>query len=132
VALELVTSKKPLAGLFYFALGFRGLGVLAAGALGVFGAGALGAAGFLTAGFLAAGFLGSGRLASCTSPCPSTVRCGKTDISTTGGVSGAGGSILYGAVVSVDSGGLALLKKLLKNRNMFVSYRVFNKLVTIH
>jgi hypothetical protein len=57
---------------------------------------------------------------------------GNTDISTTGGVSGAGGSILYGAVASVVSGGRALLKKLLKNRNMLVSYAVFNKLVIIH
>jgi hypothetical protein len=40
-------------------------------------------------------------------------------MSTIGGVSGAGGSILYGAVVS---GGRGLLKKLLKNRNIFVSY----------
>jgi hypothetical protein len=118
VALELVTSKKPLAGLFYFALGFRGLGVLGAGALG---AGALGAAGFFTAGFLATGFLGSGFLVSCTSPCPFTVRLGNTDILTTGGVSGAGASILYGAVFS---GGRTLPKILLKNRNMFVSYAV--------
>ena len=80
----MVDVKKPLAGLFHFAPGFRVLGFLAAGALG-----GLGAVGFLAAGFLAAGFF-----TSCTSPCPSTVRLGNTDMSTTGGVNGAGGSIL--------------------------------------